>query len=205
MKLNAAAMAERRQVMLKTAFQLFSNANIDSVTMAEIADETGYTLRSLHRYFHTKQELVIEVAAWAFEGFIVELRKKRRDIKTTTSIEDYEFFLNAFLVLYQNRRDLLRFNQFFNIYVRSEHIDADTMGPYQKMIGTMRENFHISYGKNDGTLRMDISEEEIFSTSLHLMLAAVTRYAVGLVYHGGSDQEQELVTLKNMLLARYAA
>ena len=48
----------------------------------------------------------------------------------------------------------------------------------------------------------DVPEEEIFSTTLHLMLAAATRYAVGLIYQGG-DPEEELTALKEMLMERY--
>jgi len=44
-----------------------------------------------------------------------------------------------------------------------------------------------------------------FSSSFHIMLAAVTRYAVGLVYilEQGSDPETELEMLENMLLKEY--
>ena len=56
--------------------------------------------------------------------------------------------------------------------------------------------------KQDGTLRTDIPEQKIFSTTLHLMLAAVTRYAVGLIYQGG-EPEEELTALKEMLMQRY--
>ena len=45
----------------------------------------------------------------------------------------------------------------------------------------------------------------MFSTTLHLMLAAVTRYAVGLVYEGGTEPEKELTVLKEMLMGRYLA
>ena len=43
----------------------------------------------------------------------------------------------------------------------------------------------------------------MFAATLHLMLAAATRYAVGLVYLDGSDPEQELRLLKNMFLREY--
>jgi hypothetical protein len=45
----------------------------------------------------------------------------------------------------------------------------------------------------------------MFSTTLHLMLAAVTRYAVGLVYipASGLDAEKELEKLKEAMLLRY--
>ena len=52
------------------------------------------------------------------------------------------------------------------------------------------------------TLQTDIQEEEIFSTTLRMMLAATTRYAVGLVYQGGNDPEREQEALKEMLMQR---
>ena len=42
----------------------------------------------------------------------------------------------------------------------------------------------------------------MFSATLHLMLAAVTRYAVGLVYLRGPDPEQELL-LRDLLVERF--
>ncbi len=202
--ITAAEMAKRREEMLAAAFRLFSERNIDSVQMAEIAQETDYTLRSLQRYFRSKDNLVIAVATWAFENFLAGNRKRRRrDLTQTTAAEDYEFFLDSFFVLYRDHAELLRFNQMFNVFIRAEHIGNEQMRPYQTMLGELRERFHVVYEKRDGTLRTDVSEDEIFCTSLHLMLAAVTRFAVGLVYRGETKPERELLTLKEMLLAHY--
>ena len=43
----------------------------------------------------------------------------------------------------------------------------------------------------------------MFSKTLHLMLAAVTRYAVGLAYipESGFDAEKELIFQKDVILA----
>ncbi len=45
----------------------------------------------------------------------------------------------------------------------------------------------------------------MFSTAFHIMLAAVTRYAVGLVvvYEGISDPESELLILEESLMSRF--
>lgn len=81
------------------------------------------------------------------------------------------------------------------------------MEPYLAMIETISEQFGsiILLAKEDGTLSSDLSSKAMFTASLHLMLAAATRYAVGLIYEpeGGSDPEQELILLKEMLLARF--
>ena len=59
--------------------------------------------------------------------------------------------------------------------------------------------------KQDKTLRTDDPEEKMFSTTIHLMLAAVTRYAVGLVYipESGFDAMEELETQKRAIFREY--
>ena len=61
----------------------------------------------------------------------------------------------------------------------------------------------ISSSPHDYRLVTDEPEAQRFSATLHLMLAAVTRYAIGLVYDGGSEPEAELILLRDMLLRHY--
>ena len=198
-----------RMTFLETAFELFSSKSIETVSMVEIAKESGYGTITLYRYFSTKPALVVAVAAWKWGGFLNENRKRNPSIAkdATTAAEDFEFYLYSFLNLYEKHRAMLRFNQYFNIYVQSEHISSEVMAPYQKIIENIKGRFHIIYekAKKDKTLRTDIPEEEMFSTTLHLMLATVTRYAVGLVYIPEDDNfdQKELLALKEMLMDRY--
>lgn len=102
---------------------------------------------------------------------------------------------------------MLRFNQFFNIYLQTENIAQDAVKPYQEFIVRLEKEFQAIYakGEQDHTIRTDVPEVEMFSTTLHLMLAVVTRYAVGLAYQPGDgfDAEKELETQKRMLLREY--
>lgn len=204
MMISAEEKEKRREEMLAAAFRLFSEQSIDSVQMEDIAKETGYTRRSLNRYFCDKDNLVVEVSAWAMESF-TKVNRKRSPEKTGTAAETYAFFLDSFLRMYREHSDILRLNQHFNIYVKARGIDAEQLMPYSGMIDAIKERFHAVYlrGEQDGTLRTDIPEEKIFSATLHLMLAAVTRYAVGLAYETGVDPEEELMTLRNMLYKEY--
>ena len=115
--------------------------------------------------------------------------------------------MDCFLDLYRNHGDLLRFNYDFNSYLRSADGSAEQKQPYMRMVDNLGQLFHTLYekGQKDGTLRSDIPEVEMFSGSFHIMLAAVTRYAVGLVYvpESGADPENELMMLKDLLLSHY--
>ena len=199
----------RRNELLQKGYELFSTKSIEAIGMRDVAKAVGCGSVSAYRYYGSKPEFVVAVAAWKWEQFQEENQKRRpnADIAKMAAAEIFEFYLDSFLELYRNHKDLLRFNQFFNVYVQSEHIDAGMLQPYQKMIEELKEQFHGMYLKamQDETLRVDEGEEKMFSKTLHLMLAVVTRYAVGLVYipESGFDAEEELETMKEMLFERY--
>jgi AcrR family transcriptional regulator len=208
-KKNPEKTTATRNKMLETSYELFSEKTIESVTMSEIARKSGYRDITVYRYFSSKPSLVVSVATRKWEQFQQENESRRpvADFEGMTAAEIFEFYLDSFLELYKNRIDLLRFNQFFNVYVQSECMDEETMKPYQDMIDRLQDKFHVMYAKaeQDKTIRTDCSEKEMFSTTLHLMMAAITRYAVGLVYipENGFDPLNELEAMKDALLLKY--
>ena len=209
-KKDAEMMAKKREDMLETAYGLFSERDINSVSMADIARITGYGNTTLHRYFKSKPVLVVAVATWKWANYFDERADDRKAVnfEKYTAAEQLGYYLDAFIDLYVNHSDMLRFNQFFNIYVKAEQLDTQMLKPYHKMVDQLYEHFDGIYekAKNDNTVRTDISEEKMFASTLHLMLAVVTRYAVGLVYEPGegASQKEELILLKDMLMKEYA-
>ncbi len=208
-KKEAVMMSERRETFLESGFKLFSSKNIDTVSLQEVADESGLGVATLYRYFVNKPGLVVAVATWKWEEYLKENKARRpsANFEGMKASEIFEVYLDSFLELYRDHRDMLRFNQFFNVYVQAEHIDPDVMEPYKEIIYNLKEFFHEIYLKaqEDHTVRTDEPEEQMFSTTLHLMLAAVTRYAVGLVYtpQDGFDAQAELETMKEIFLVKY--
>lgn len=204
---EAVIIAAKRKEFVMKAYELFCAKNIEDVSLQDIANATDYGIATLYRYFVNKPTLVVEAATWKWQQFQNENRTRRPDtnFEGMTSAQDFEFYLDSFLELYRNHRDLLRFNQLFNIYIQSEGIDPKVLTPYLEMIHGLEMQFHNMYlmAQQDHTIRTDVPEDEMFSTTLHLMLAAVTRYAVGLVYQGKADPEKELAALKDMLMQRY--
>ena len=132
-RLSAEEMDARREIMLQTAFRLFTEKNIDSVTMAEIAEATGFTTRSLQRYFYSKENLVVAVSTWAWENYL-SVNREGSPEKTGTAAETYEFMVDSFIGLYRDNVNILRFNQLFNVYVRSQKISSEQMQPFIAMI-----------------------------------------------------------------------
>ena len=201
---DAKRKAATRQKIVETGFKVFAERTIDAVNLTDIAVAAGLGMATVYRNFNSKTALVLEIGTWMWSEYYHECAQNLQ--KTgTTGAEEFALYLESFINLYRNHRDILRFNQFFNIYVQREGIPKEQMQPYNNVIDALVKRFHETYekGKADGTLRTEESENEIFSKTIHLMLAAVTRYAVGLVYDGGIDPESELVFLKDMLLRAY--
>jgi len=206
-EMDAIRMAKTNQRILAGAYRAFAERTIEGNTMNDVAKEAGLGVASVYRYYPTKPDLVLGVSTWAWEKFYKEYvdRVSGKEIENRTVAEDFENYLDSFLYLYREHSDMLRFNQNFNLYMRSGEISADRMNPYTEMIRAQARRFSITYqkGKEDGTLRTDMPEEEMFSATMHLMLAVVTRYAVGLAYMEGTDIEKELNLQKRMLMREF--
>ena len=195
----------KRNTFIEKGFELFSEKGIETVTMQDVAKASGYGVATLYRYFKTKPMLVIAIAVRKWNEYLQE-NKEHKPVNETAA-RRFAYYLDSFVELYRNHRALLRFNQFFNIYLQREIIEPDILHPYQEVIRSEEEQFHNLYQKaeEDHTLRTDIPEEEIFSVTLHLMLAAATRYAIGLVYQPRPDYDpgSELEILRDVLYERY--
>lgn len=191
------------QKILEAGFHIFAERTIEQVKMTDVADAAGIGVATVYRHFTNKPRLVVAVSVWAWERYLKS--QKAQQPEGGTAAEDFAFFLDSFLDLYRNHRDILRFNQFFNVYVQSEEIPMEQMEPYMLMIRHLIDQFHkiVAKGQADATLCTEMSEQEMIATVIHLMLAAVTRYAVGLVYTDGSDPERELLFLRDMLTDRF--
>ncbi len=202
---DAAEMAEKNRRILEKGFAIFAEHGIENVKMTDVAKAASIGIASLYRYYSTKPELVLAVGARSWQDYFTEqiglVQSAAR--QPVSAAESMDYYLEAFLDLYRNHKDLLRFNQFFNVYLLNEKIPEEKRAPYNSVIESMEERFVQVFrqGQEDGTLRKDLSAAEVFSTMTHLMLAAVTRYAVGLVFSNrDTDEEKELQALKDMML-----
>ena len=204
---DAVEMAAKNQRILENGFRIFAENTIEKVTMNDVAKAAGIAISSLYRYYSTKPRLVMAVGTWAWDTYLKENEKRELAMAgpDRTAAEMFDYYLETFIDLYNNHRDLLRFNQFFNIFLITEAIAEEDKQPYVDLIRSMAERFGWIYrrAREDGTLRTDLPEKKMFSVTMHLMLAVVTRYAVGLVYREETDAEEELRMQKRMLTERF--
>lgn len=203
---DAVEMAAKNLRILERGFRIFAENGIEKVTMNDVAKAAGIAISSLYRYYSSKPKLVMAISTWAWTAYAEENEKREAALERPdrTAAEMFDFYLESFLDLYRNHKDLLRFNQFLNVCLASGEIPREEMQPYLDMIQSLGLRFGKLYRRalEDGTLRTELSEKEMFSVTLHLMLAVITRYAVGLVYNEATNSE-EVRTLKEMLMQRF--
>ena len=200
---DEAEKAVRGKQAMESAFRLFSEKGIDLVTMADISEDSGVGRSSLYRYFSNKVELVIAIGTWKWSEYIATRDYSR--VNQMNAAQALRCYMDGFIDLYRTHSDILRFNYYFNSFLRNEQVTQEQKQPYLDVVDKQRVWFHGLYekGMKDGTIRKDISEETMFSSLFHIMLAAVTQYAVGLVYEPGTDPESELILLENALIKEY--
>ena len=66
-------MEMKRKEFMETGFKLFSEKSIESVTLPQIAEATGYGTATLYRYYDKKPGFVVAVAAWKWDEFANEI------------------------------------------------------------------------------------------------------------------------------------
>ena len=206
---DALQMAANREKLLETGYRLFHTRTIESVSLEQIAKAAGIGVATLYRYFGNKTDLAIAISVWKWNEYLQELKLLiDTDGQEMTGADHFAFYLNSFLTMYRDHRDMLRYNQFFNVYIQGAGTDKARMAPYEQVIGRFADRFRLIWekGEKDGTLRTEIPWKRAFSATLHMMLAAVTRYAVGLAYQPeeGAGPEEELAMLRDMMLRQYS-
>ena len=148
---DARELAVRKQQILESAFHVFAERTIEKVSMNEAAEVCGSGVATLYRQYSAKPALMLAVSTWAWEQII-------QDFYTQLDTE----------------QAVLRFNQFFNVYVAGEPISPELMQPYTTMIRGLSDRFHVLYEKalRDHTLRTDMAEKQMFSATLHAPASA---------------------------------
>ena len=206
---DAAEMSAKRELMLETGFKMFSEQVIEAVSMNDVAKACNLGIATLYRYFSTKLDFVITIGARQWENYYLEIEQKysQLDGVNLTASQEFEFYLDSYITLYREHKDILRFNRNFDTYVRHEGAASEQMRPYNDAVNAFARKFHTVYLKaeNDGTLRTDIPEEKLFVSAMYTMLSVSAKYAEGLIYPDNNERDMtaELLFLKDILLNAY--
>lgn len=197
---------DRLKRIIDTAFRIFVEKKIEAVSMSEIAEAAGVGRATLFRCYANKTELVIAVCAAKWKEYLDDLDARRpiSSIVEIPAIDRFIFTLDSYIEMYQNRKDLLQYNDNFNHYVTHEKCESDQFTDYHASLYSANTRLHLMYekAKEDHTFRTDIPEDEFMRVTVHTMMAVCAHYAGGFIWgaQDNKDYTPELLLLKDMIL-----
>ncbi len=197
---------ERNQKILDTAFQLFVEKKIEAVSMDEIAKAAGVGRATLFRCYANKTELVIAVCADIWKAYLDQLDGTRpiSSVQEIPAVGRFVFTLDSYIEMYQNHKDLLKYNDNFNNYVTHQNVEEKDLEEFHDSLRSVDTRLHMMYekAKEDKTLRTDIPEEQFMRVTVHTMMTACAHYAGGFVWgaENNVDYTGDLLLLKEMIL-----
>ncbi|MCR5188592.1 MAG: TetR/AcrR family transcriptional regulator [Treponema sp.] len=163
----------RKNRILESAFNLFSQKGIDTIAMTDIAKKAEIGVASLYRYYETKEEIAIRTVIWAWEKQKESINPlfTSDDFEKLSGLEQIEAILRVFTHLYESQKDFLRFIYFFDSFAVRTEIQKDRLEDYEAIIATVQEVVAkaISKGLKDGSINASYkdSQEEMYFALMH--------------------------------------
>ncbi|MBR6381086.1 MAG: TetR/AcrR family transcriptional regulator [Lachnospiraceae bacterium] len=199
-------MEDRRSRILREGFSLFSTKSIETISLQEVADASHVGIATLYRYYEKKRALAAAIGDREWSAVYQEVVKEfmDRDIASKTAAEMFEFYLDCYLWLFREHKQLLKFHGNYCSYIFRDQAEEGWTGEFEVIAKRFSDMFHLLYLKaqQDKSLRTDLSEKKLFSMSMHIMLNLAAKYAEGLLYGEVEEEDryEELVFTKNLIL-----
>ena len=199
----------RKNQLLDAGFQLFSKYGIETVSLQKVADAADVGATTMYKYFQTKEKLLIAISAkvWGEVWQEVLMNPETDGFDSFTAYQGIAFYADLIISLYRKYPELLRFSSEYKTFINRHgnmNMEDNPLKEHLDVLEPVRNLFHQMYerAKVDGSIRMDIPEQELFTTMAITMLSVAERYAQGIVWADDhkDDHTRELIHLKEMLL-----
>ena len=118
------SITERRDIVIETAFKLFAENRIEPVTMTVVANNCNMGVASIYRYFGTKKELVIAVAAKKWIEYYGELQRHYNEL----NVEDIDILIVPAVAYDKDCYRLGYGGGFYDRFIEHLRDDAITIG-----------------------------------------------------------------------------
>lgn len=177
---------ERKNRILKAAFDLFADKGIDTIAMTDIAKTAEIGVASLYRYYETKDEIAIRTAIWAWQKQIDFFTEdlKSPEYEKLTGIQQISKILGLFVKLYETNHDFLRFIYFFDSYAVRQQISTERLAEYEQTIGLVQNIVKNAINKaiKDKSINQEYKdrEDELYFTLMHTMFNTSQKLSLSL-------------------------
>lgn len=170
---------ERRNNMVEAAQKLFAKEGFEKTTMQKISDEAKVGVATLFRYFPQKEALIIEVIKTIIEKQVPYFEAIYATDKL--GIEKVDDVLTTYIrFIFEENRDTIKLLESFELYIVFNKIDLPLLEQIKQAYGTIGEIITqiVREGKEDGSIRLSISDEQIVSTMLNMFGTSIKKYSL---------------------------
>jgi AcrR family transcriptional regulator len=130
----------RRVEILQQAEKVFATKGFHNVTMAEIADASGFSIGSLYQFFKGKEDLYITMISEKLDLMYAEVRKA--PAATENIIDKIELLIDAHIQFVEKNTD------FFLVFIKGDKasVSEDMASLYKKLSDGYYD--HITFIEN---------------------------------------------------------
>ncbi len=199
--------ARRKEQLMEAGFDLFSQYGIENVSLQKVADTAEVSVATMYKYYQTKVKLVVAISGKIWGDLWRQILEENGPdyFENFTAYQYIEFYLDTIIKLYRERPQMLRFSNNYKNFIYHEGIEGGELNEHLDVLKPLRMVYHKLYerAKVDKSIRMDIPEQQLFTSVAIAMLAVAERYTQGIVWANDNkpDHTQELEYLKEMILA----
>lgn len=170
--LHASPRQHRKALVAQAAFDVFCHHGIDNATMVMVAKAADVGVASVYRYYETKFDLALACALWVWETRIHPRLPQRFDENQNGATRLREIF-SLIAVLMKEDPDVLRFMEYFDNFVVSQHISADRLMEYNLSLEKAKPLVMAAFerGVADGSVRADLDGVRFYYVTARTLMS----------------------------------
>jgi len=179
--------AKSRLKIIDNGFNLFAENGIDSISLANIAEVSGITIRNLYRYYSSKESLITDIAY-----YYISIFNSANKITVNKELNGYEQLKDVLekqiehKLLSDNNHVILSFIAYFDIYMTKSNVEHEDIKKYiniyaPRLKENVREGTKLSLiqGVKDGTLNIKMDEVDCYVGYIfHSLMSLLSRVSI---------------------------
>lgn len=186
----------RKALVAQAAFDVFCRSGIEGTTMVMVAEAAGVGVASVYRYYETKFDLALATALWVWESRIHPLLPQTVT-EYPTGFERIHALLSVILTLMEGDADVLRFLEYFDNFVVSQHIPADKLSDYNRSLEKAKPLVIEAFtkGQLDGSIRPDRDGVEFYYVTARTLMSLAQK----LILRGHVVESDDMIGVQNQV------
>lgn len=171
-----------KELILLNSREIFLKKGIVNTVMNDIAFSVNLSVRTIYRYFDTKEDIAYEIAIQLINEWN-KFQKEVYDNLEGSGLEQLEFFLNSLINHMNNQRDIMcylsEFDFYFNDTSQSKVSEA-TIFRYNEII--LKSDILLTkimeLGKKDKSIKLCVDQSLIVATMSNVLWGFGQRIAI---------------------------